>query len=539
MEEDIEKRKKGLKSKLFSWVRDNYDKLFIVILIAAFIIRLLIFIKTMHQPLWWDEADYFATAKKWGLGLNIGDIWYYRRGFLWALIGAAFFKLDLGEIGVRFLVVLMSTATVLLSYFIIAKMFNKKLAILVSLGMLFSWVSLFFTGRILTDIPATFFLLLALLFFWKGYVLKEGNKFLYLFGVFFALSLLTRFQMAMFAFPFLVFILLKEKGKVVKNKHLWITFALFIAVLLPFFVMYWTHYGNIFTDILGHYFGVKGVAETGAYTERTVSTLFSYFKDLPYILTTSIFVLFIIGVFIFFQDMFLGFDKIFKNEEIQKKFFVFLWIIVPFLVLGYITQLVEHRYVLATLPFLFLMASVSVTKIGDLISKNSQKISKKTIFVFSVIILVLLLIISFGANAPSNYSFSNTMIDSKLTSYVEVQQAGEWMKQNSEPTDIIISESRPQITYYSERTTYGLGQLGPNETAFEENMSRIKPKYLMLSSFEYHENWAYTYPERHNSTLVPVQAYYQNEQPVVVIYRYYPQTSQYSSQSGNQSSLLA
>ncbi len=521
MEEDIEKRKKTLKAKLFSWVNDNYDKLLIFIVIAAFIIRLLIFLKTAHQPLWWDEADYFSTAKEWGLGLNIGDIWYYRRGFLWALIGAVFFKLDLGEIGVRFLVLLMSTATVFLSYFITAKMFNKKLAILVSIGMLFSWIPLFLTGRILTDIPATFFLLLALLFFWKGYVLKEGNKFLYFFGVFFALSLLIRFQYAMFAFPFLVFILLREKTKVVRNKHLWITLGLFILVLVPFFVMYWSHYGNIFTDILGHYFGVQGVSETGAYTQRTASTLFSYFKELPSMLSKSIFFLFIVGVFIFFQDLLLGLDKIFKNEEIQKKFFIFLWIIVPFLVLGYITQLVEHRYILATLPFLFLIASVSLTKIGDMISRNSQKVSKKTIFIFSVIVLVLLMIISFGANAPSNYSSSNTMIDSKLTSYIEVQQAGEWMKANSEPADIIISESRPQITYYSERTTYGLGQLGPNETAFQENLSRIKPKYLMLSSFEYHEQWAYAYPQNHNSTMIPVQAFYQGEQPVVVIYQVY------------------
>jgi hypothetical protein len=279
------------------------------------------------------------------------------------------------------------------------------------------------------------------------------------------------------------------------------------------------HYGNIFTDVLGHYFGVKGIAETGAYTERTTSTLFDYFKNLPYMLTKSIFILFIVGIFFFFLDMFLGIDKIFKNEEVQKKFFIFLWIVVPFLVLGYITQAVEHRYILPTLPFLFLIACVPLIKIGNWINKRYSNISKKTIFVFLVIILLFLLIVSFGANAPSNYSFSNSMINSKLTSYSEVQQAGIWMKQNSEPTDIIISESRPQITYYSERTTYGLGQLGPNETAFEENMSRIKPKYLMLSIFEFHEQWAYAYPTKHNSTMTPVQAYYQKEKPVVVIYQ--------------------
>ena len=470
MEEDIEKRKNSIKKKLSSMIKDNYDKIFIVLLIAAFIIRFLIFLKTAHQPLWWDEGDYFSTAKEWGLGLNIGDIWYYRRGFLWALIGAVFFKFGLGEIGVRFLVMLMSTSLVALSYFIISKMFDKKTAILVSLGVLFSWVSLFFTGRILTDIPATFFLLLALLFFWKGYVLKEGNKFLYLFGVFYALSLLTRFQFAMFALPFLVFIFTREKFKFIKNKHLWITVGLAFAVLLPFFVLYWTHYGNIFTDILSHYFGVSGVSSTTP-NVRSVSTIFDYFKDLPYILTKSILVLFVIGIFIFFQDMFLGLDKIFKNEEVQKKFFIFLWIVVPFLVLGYITQLVEHRYILSTLPFLFLIAATPIIKAGNLINKHYPKISKKVIYALSMIFLLLLLIINLTSSAPSNYAWSNGLIDNKLTSYLEVQQAGIWMKENSNPQDIIISESRPQITYYSERTTYGLGQMGADEATFQRNLS--------------------------------------------------------------------
>lgn len=523
MEEDIEKRKNYIKKKLFSWIKDNYDKIFLVILIVAFIIRFLIFLKTMNQPLWWDEADYLSTAKKWGLGLHIKDIWYYRRGFLWPLIGAAFFGIGMGEVGMRFLVVLLSTGTVALSYFIIRKMFDKKTALLVSIGILFSWVSLFFTGRVLTDIPATFFLLFALLFFWKGYVLKEGNKFLYLFGVFFALSLLTRFQFAMFALPFLVFIFTREKFKFVKNKHLWITLGLAFAVLLPFFVLYWMHYGNIVTDILSHYFGVAGISNTEARIS-TITTLFNYFKNLPYILTKSVFILFIMGVFIFFQDMVLGIDKIFKNEEVQKKFFIFLWIIVPFLVLGYITDYVEQRYIISTLPFLFLISVSPLIKFGGLLSRHYKKINKKTAYIFSAILFLLLMIVSIGGSIPSNYSWANNLIANKLTSYSEIQQAGLWMKENSNATDIIISQSRPQITYYSERTTYTLDNLsnfGEDESIFQENIQKIKPKYLMLSvSFEPHQQWMYSYPQEHNSTVIPIKAYYQNQQPVVIIYQF-------------------
>jgi len=519
MEEDLEKRKNKLKNKLFSWVKDNYDKVLIILLIVAFVIRILIFLKTANQPLWWDEGDYLSAAKKWGLGLNIRDMWYYRRGFLWPAVSAIFFTLGLGEIGLRFFTVLLSTGLVALSYFIIAKMFDKKTALLVSIGMAFSWISLFCTSRILTEIPATILLLLSLLFFWKGYVLKQGNKFLYFFGVLYALSLLVRFQFSMFAFPFLVFIFTREKFKFLKNKHIWITVGLVFVVLLPFFIMYWTHYGNIFTDILSHYFGVQGVSNNAGYLERTSATLFNYFKDLPYMLTKSIFVLFILGVFLFFQDMIFGIDKIFKNEDIQKKLFVFLWIVVSFLVLGYITDYVEQRYILPTLPFIFLVAISPLIKLGDILNKYYQKISKRTAYILSVLVLLLLLIFSFG-NIQSNYSWANSLIDMKLSSYSEIRQAGLWIKDNSNPEDVIISQSYPQITYYAERSTYSPNYKGTGISGLEEMINELKPKYYMLSAIERSEDWTYTYPQN-NSDLVPVWIYPQDsQQPSLIIYEF-------------------
>jgi hypothetical protein len=130
VEEDIEKRKLNLVKKikkLFSWVEDNYDRVFLLVLIAAFLIRFWIFMQTIDQPLWWDGATYLATAKRWALGLNITDVWYYRRAFFWPLFSSLFFILGLGETGIRFSLVIFSTGIVALSYFIIKKMFNNFL----------------------------------------------------------------------------------------------------------------------------------------------------------------------------------------------------------------------------------------------------------------------------------------------------------------------------------------------------------------------------------------------------------------------------
>lgn len=511
----IEKRKNSLKKRFSSWIQDNYDKLFLGILAISFIINIIIFIKTMHQPLWWDEADYLSAAKKWGLGINVGDIWYYRRGFLWPLIGAVFYKLGIGEIGIRFLEVFFSTGIVAASYFLIKEMFDKKRAVLVSLLVAFSWIIFFFTGRLLTDIPSTFFLLVSLFFFWKGYVLKKGNKFLYLFGLFFALAVLTRMQILMFVPAFLAIIFVKEKFKFVKNKQLWITLGIFLVLFTPQIVLYSLHYGNPIIDILGRYFGVQGAS---SYLSKTTTTLLDYFKNLPYILGGQLvwgkilFFTFIAGIFIFFFNMILGFDKLFKNEEIQKKFFIFLWIVIPLLALGYITIYVEQRYALPCLTFLFLILVSPISKLGEYLEKNT-KLNKKIIFmlVFAIVIVILIPSVIWG----------NQLTESKKDSYLEIMQAGEWIKEHSNSTDLIMTQSRPQIVYYAERSVQSPApEIFENQTVFENTVRELSPKYLVLSVYEKSPDWLYNYPSQHPEKLVPVQVYQQNEQPVVIVYQF-------------------
>jgi len=531
MEEDIERRKSKLNKFFFGWIKDNYDKIFLVLLFLAFIIRIWIFFKTMNQPIWWDAGDYLSAAKRWaGLNPNMLDIWYYRRGFFWPLFGTIFFKTGLGEIGIRFFITLFSTGIVAVSYFLIKKMFNKKLALLTTLCLTFSWILLFFSGRPLTNIPSAFFLLLFLLLFWKGYVLKEGDKFLYLSGIFYALAALTRMQNLMFLIPIFIFIFSREKFKFLKNKKLWITLGIFLLVMTPQLIIHYQHFGNPVADLMKYYLGIGGsqTGEIGAEIGQP-SKLFSYITNLPYMLDgnekgyttlfalSPIYILFVIGFFYFFIDLFLGFDKIFKDEKIQKRLFVLMWIVVIFILLGYITIAVEQRYVMETLPFLFLIAVFPLLKLGNFI-KNKSKLSNKFIFASIAIVLMLLLI--------PNFLFGNNLIEAKKTSYLEVKQAGEWIKENSNLTDIVVTSSLPQITYYSERIVYPFNLAyrrdleEKNETDFNEFVLKNHPRYLVISAYEVDYDWVFQYPEKHKNILVPVKVYYKNEQPILVIYEF-------------------
>ena len=68
---DVQKRKSKLNNFFFGWIKDNYDKTFLVVLIIAFAIRLYIFSQTLDQPIWWDAADYITGAKVLGKNLDI------------------------------------------------------------------------------------------------------------------------------------------------------------------------------------------------------------------------------------------------------------------------------------------------------------------------------------------------------------------------------------------------------------------------------------------------------------------------------------
>ena len=529
---DIKKRKKSLKNFLTGWIKDDYDKCLVGVLIVAFIIRMLVYMQTKHQAIWWDAADYLASAKRWGLGLNTIDVWYYRRGFLWPLIESSFFRIGLGELSIRFLVILLSVGIVFVTYQLISMMFNKKLGLLTSIGITFSWVFLFFSGRPLTNLPATFFFLTAVFFFWKGYMENRGKKYFILFGLFYACACLIRMQYLMFSFAFLAMVIIKEKWKFILNKWLWASILIFAIIFIPQMVMHNSYFGNPITDLAAYYLGIKGISETGeigGVEESGFSNLHVYFTNLPYILDgnqagysnlfviSPMYLLFILGFFLFFIDLFLGFDKIFKNYEMQKRFFILFFIVFSLIFLGYIAPHLEQRYAMPTIPFLFFIAIYPFILLGSFL-KSKFKMKQRTIMIISIIILIMALV--------PNYNFGFDLINSKKASYQEVKLAGEWVKANSNPEDIVISHSHPQITYYSERSNYPSGlnyrrdiPVGTRDE-FIKFVIKERPKYLIISVFERHTDWIYPFPNEFPKLLTPAKLYGSQEQPVLVIYRF-------------------
>ena len=161
--------------KLKEWFKDNYNLVFLGILVLGIGLRLWIYFKTLGQAVWWDEADYLVNAQTL-MGMHDYYALNVRRPFLFPLVWGLIIKLFNSEALIRLTEVFMSTMAVWFAYFIGKEMYSKKVGLIACFLSAVFWQYLFFTGRIMTDLPMVAFYLGAVYFFWRAYVNKKGWK---------------------------------------------------------------------------------------------------------------------------------------------------------------------------------------------------------------------------------------------------------------------------------------------------------------------------------------------------------------------------
>ena len=84
-----------------------------------------------------------------------------------------------------------------------------------------------------------------------------------------------------------------------------------------------------------------------------------------------------------------------------------------------------------------------------------------------------------------------------------------------------MTQSRPQITYYAERSVQGPApEIFDNQTVFLQTVNQLHPKYLVLSAYEQSPAWLYAYPTQHPELFTVAQVYPSSQQPLVVVYQF-------------------
>ena len=487
------------KNKLKEFLKNNLA--IILILLFGLIIRIYFFILTKNQATWWDESEYISVGLHWFFGIPY-ELNPQRPPLLSLLEGLILYFGGTEILMKIILEIIPSTLLILISYLIVKEMYNKRLALVVALFTSVFWLILFNTVRLHADIPLLFLSYLGILFFWKGYVKKQKNYYTWLFGVFIALAFLTKLTGALFGVIILIFLLITEKLRFLKNKHLWISLILMFLVLLPYFIWQINQYGSP----TAFFSGSHVLREPGSIGNKPIA--WYVLNWIPWMLHTPLFILFLIGLLTLYT-LFLGLDLIIKNKskEYYNDLFIFIWILITLVYFIFFERDAEDRWLLPIALPLLVLVSKGLHFIYDIIKKYQKTIA---IIVFIGLILV---------GGYFQIARASETINNKKDSYKEVKDASLWLKDHTNKDDIIFSKSSTQMTYYAQRQVLGFGG---NETEFRDQVQKYKPKYIVFSVFEPH-GVTLEYPQKFNSSLEPVQAYFadtEKQQPILVIYKF-------------------
>lgn len=489
-----ENRKSKIKNYVLNWLKDPYNKVFLAIFILALVVRIYFLYISIHQTVWWDAADYLTEAKVLAGNLNIPYYFTPRRTFLLPLIWAGFLKLGLGEISFRILEFLFSLAAIPAIFMIGKKIFDKKIALIASFLFAVFWMDLFYSNRLMTEIPSLAFLLFSIYFFWEAYT-KKNEKMYILWGIFLGLAFLVRAGTFVMFAVFPIFLLITEKFKILKNKYMWLG-VLCTGILMASFFIFTSikQKLNAFAYFLALTPGTAG-GETRLQNLMGFSGITQYLTDssmgLPHILGPILLVLLAFGMLLLLFNSLIGFDMILKRKTTtyDKYLFILILALVPFLFQSLFYHYAEDRYLMNAFPAFFFALSLGLTKIEGWLKKYNKYLG-----ILAVVILLLI-------GGYWQISTANSIISGKVTSYAPVEQAALWLKANSNTSDIIISRSVPQTTYYAEREVLNIPS-SDNQTDFEKLIQEKKPAYLEISMFEPYPTWMFQQANANNQVQI-------------------------------------
>lgn len=495
------------KERVKAFLSNKYLMLLIIILVFSFIIRIYYFSQTTQQAVWWDEAEYLATAKHWTAGVpyEINP----QRPPLYQFLVAVLFWLGLGELSVKFLLTLVPAIILVFAIYLLGKeMFDKRIAIISAFLAAVSWTFIFWSIRAQPDFLSLTFQILSISYMWK-YWKNNSLKLIILSGIFSALGFFFKVSGLLVPLAFMLFIFFKDRLTAFKKKHYYYYASSFIITLVPYFIWSYLNFGTPFA--FKHGYSNLALASTAAAPFGWYNLKFFYTLT-----ENALFILFILGFvlclqFLFYLDMLIRDKKRFFDPTI---FSILVIIIVSAFYIFYIRG-TEDRWVYLWLPFIFFLSSKAVVYIYEKI-----KVYKKSLAIFIVVILLMFV-------AFRQIQHANLIIKEKKDSYIQVKQAGLWLKENANKRDSVLSASYTQTVYYSEINVTHITNDALNDpqfqsiAAFDSYINNTKPRYLMLSAFEYHPPAVYEWPQHNLYRLKTARAAFadsQRQQPILILY---------------------
>mgnify|MGYP001607186325 FL=1 len=499
--ENPEERLSKKKEKIINWLKNPYNLTLAIVFISIILLRFYYFWMTKNQPVWWDESEYLSAAKNYA-GIVDFKLASLRLPGL-SLLVSIFYILGINqEPVIRFFICFMPSIILIFTfYFLIKEMYpDKKIALISTIILGVLWENLFYSNRFQTENISVIFEFIALLIFFKFYVKKEKSGIktlaLSLSGVllFSVLSVLIRPGSITFLPSVFLFFIIINQSFITSGRNKTLSYVLItLFVILSILVLF-----NLKSIPI-----ISGNYHPDWKINWSSLTIFNgYFESVVPNIPAVFLYAFLLGLILALFNVFVLIDRIKDihrdNNHMNFKsdiFNLFLLFSVLFAFIFLIrAPAIEFRWFFMALPPILVFTSRGVIGfsefIGDFI-KNKK-----------VTIMIIFLIVSLGVY--NQVVHADNIIKLKLDSYSQVREAGLWIKQNSEPKDIVVSASLPQNTFYSERKTITfndpLNPFASNVLTEEEFMKVLKnmtPRYYIVSIFESSmPQWTYELPEK-------------------------------------------
>ena len=475
--------------KVLDWIKNN--KILFLVLLIAVLIRIYYFIITYGQAIWWDEAEYLLKARNIAFGTSAVG-WYEARPILFPLIAAGVMKIGLGESFLRILILISSIFLVYFTYLLSKHFFDENVALVSTFLMSIFYLGLFYTYRLLSDIPSITLALVGLYFFFNN---KNSFKRVILGGVILGLATLIRYSPVLLFGSVILYYLIIQNKEILKNRYLRYFSFSYVLTILPF-VIYLFLKGTFFYTFSG---STSAIRDKLSFSQL-YQIFMQYVNFTPNYFASVLFVVFLIGfVFILF-DVIIGFDLILKRKSNHNfGLFIIVVFVCNYLFFGFLLNHFEDRYLFNIFPFSFMVVGFILVKLLNLVPKLfsssfANPRIKKNLAVFLILVILFL-------GTYQQIKQADPLIKSKSLSFLQQKQAALWMKENSNPNDLIVTPGVPQYNYYSQIRVAGYRD---EEKEFFEYLDRERPRFIALSVFEKSPSWSYSLPERYPDLFKPV-----------------------------------
>lgn len=402
-------------------------------LIIILVIIIQTFLLSLNGTLAWDEVVYLSNAKSY-----ISNSYFtedFRFPLLSILIAGIWLITGESIIAAQTFMLLITITTIITFYFIALHYTKKKyLATAAAIALGLSSQFIFWATKIYTDILSLNLIIISFLILLK----KQEQKYIILAGLFAGLAFVARLSTIVTATIIVIFLLL--------NKN-WFKNILgygigFLVALLPFMIQ------GLFNQKNPIYFITS---------QSSVILGYTTFQS-PLILINQI-------ISEFGYALVILFGLIILHKKITKQTTLIITILLANLAFYlFYVNLKLARYIIAFAPFLILLIIISIQHLSENINQ------KKLVAYFFITIMLLSIIIS------STTTFNETKNQAICTSQGALKESINYIKNNTEPGQTIISSVWVYYGYYANLKVYS-----PWTQNIDNLLDIHDPKYFVLS----------------------------------------------------------